>query len=580
MSQPSSSSTDLVTTAASPGFSLATDLQPIQWPELPTARPYPQTLEEFLDVYGQRLLPSRVDQEAARRVGREHIWNFFFQISPEDVQFLQREERDVLAGKRQQCDALYTERRARLQTGLAKIAERRQRPATSADDAQIAARIAELEALIQAKSLHFTPHGRITIFIVLGVALAVTLLAVSQRLSTGAPIPIGGIISTFISWAIIAGIFAGIAFFVLNQVRAGKEQSEISAIKSHLRQNQRDTQDEPRINAALAELEQAYQRKCAEIDQRLAAMQANLKPILDRLPKPPEGSEVLQQLRNDIQRHKERYIDDLGLEKRLSTIARGLDDTTIPNPLPFISPGSIQEPLRIPAPYRPPQRGSILDQLGALGRRAQNTAELRDMLGQLRNAPTTVREKIAGLNRENGTELSGAKAVLSDQVRHLLARRITAQDGRTHLLHGVYYIEYMFIADAMLIHHGFFYDFILDKTTADRTAELFFQDVVAIEKSLEYREIPRRLDTEEALVIEDAPTISITLPSGDQRTFTFANRAYLDAVAGDILIERAAGSGISPTIELDPIQEMRLDADGALRFMSQMLRQHKYLRPS
>jgi hypothetical protein len=132
----------------------------------------------------------------------------------------------------------------------------------------------------------------------------------------------------------------------------------------------------------------------------------------------------------------------------------------------------------------------------------------------------------------------------------------------------------------MLIHHGFFYDFILDRTTADRTAELFFEDIVAIEKSLEHRIIPGRSEGEADLIIEDAPTLSITLPSGDQRTFTFANRAYLEAVMSELFrnrpIARVSDADVAE-VEVDPLREAQLDANAALQSLRSLLREHKYL---
>jgi hypothetical protein len=552
------------------------ELKPIAWPTLPsTSTTYPSSLDEFMDQYGQRLVPSRADNEAARSVGREHIWNFFFQIQPEDVLFIQREEEKNLKWCRERSDYLYGERVYRINWWLQYIHNRRQSLANTTNDPELGQlSVEELEAMVKAASFRWRPHGQIILGGVVGLALAMTVINASQ-----VPFNINYVLSVFITWAFFFGVIGGFGFAMINQFRAPKQRTALAQIKARQNKLDRANQDEPRLKNALAKFEAEYRQQCDLIDQRFQAIHQALAPIIAQLPKPPSGQEVIRQLQQDLVNRREHYIDRLGLRTRLENISRHEDDEEIrvPNPLPFISPGQLQDQSRIPLPYQLPQRGSLTEQIGVLGQRLRNNSERRELLEKARDLTNKLVGTIKSTKNDAPSENIFEAPPLSDRARHLLARQLTTDENTSYLLHGVYYIEYLFIAKSMLVHHGFFYDFILDRTIADRTTELFLQDIVAIEKSLEYRLLPKRFDNEETILIEDAPMISITLPSGDQRSFTFATHAYLNAIKGEFSQNQLRSNANMQNIELDPVREARLNADEALRFLSGLLRQHKYL---
>jgi hypothetical protein len=549
------------------------ELQPIQWPAIPTLQP-PQSLNDFLATNRLLVFPSDDDRAAARQIGRENIWNFFFRIDPEDVRKIQHAERQKLHDIRRECDQLYQERRDRLEALLRTWQEQRQQRTESIDETRYREQLAELEASIQSQLISFKGQWQKIAGAVLGIAILLTIWNTTS-IATARGMPsanvVVGLLISALFWS--AFLVAG-AVIAYNQTRAGTERGERSRIGRMLAQYKTDQQTEPRLQQELARLNTDYTQRSQQIDERLALMEQAITPIIAQLPVPPADREIVDQLRTDLERLRMDYTRELGLEERLREIVRIEGDDqppiVVPNPLVFISPGQIQDPTHIPPPYQPPRSLSVAQIVSTVSRHVHDPSELMLLLSQLREAPgQQIRKAVTNVVNRSTATVADSAPTISDRARHLLARRVTTHENRTQLVHGVYYIEYMFIADTMLVHHGFFYDFILNRTTADRTTELFFRDIVSIEKRLEYREIPSRFETEEPLIIEDAPTIRITLPSGDQRTFTFADRGYLEAIAASIGSE--AGD-----VELNPLREAKINADEALRFMSRLLRKHKY----
>src|SRR5690349_18880300 len=101
-----------------------------------------------------------------------------------------------------------------------------------------------------------------------------------------------------------------------------------------------------------------------------------------------------------------------------------------------------------------------------------------------------------------------------------------ANENRFEVLYGVYYLEHILIADDMLATYGLFYDFITGKCHAEQITEQYYQDVVAITTTHEFRKIPFGVDAQETKYVEDAPTFTLSLASGEHRTVTFVSRKY------------------------------------------------------
>jgi hypothetical protein len=124
----------------------------------------------------------------------------------------------------------------------------------------------------------------------------------------------------------------------------------------------------------------------------------------------------------------------------------------------------------------------------------------------------------------------------------------------------------------MLATYGLFYDFITDKHHSVQTTEQYYQDVVSIVIANEFRWIVRNgTDGNEgkALYVEDAPTFTLSLASGENRTVTFVNEKYFLKIKEKIDIPEENISKIYL------IQDSQLYADKAIKALRHQLRLHK-----
>jgi len=138
------------------------------------------------------------------------------------------------------------------------------------------------------------------------------------------------------------------------------------------------------------------------------------------------------------------------------------------------------------------------------------------------------------------------------------------------VLYGVYYIEHILVADDMLATHGRFFDFITGKVTSEQVTEQYYKDVVSIATVKEFRTITLGVDDSRPLHIEDAPTFSLSLASGERRTVTFVNEDYFLGVReklGDLTVDQIR--------DMNWVREAEQIADNAIRALRSYLRKHK-----
>jgi|GEM_PF-3427289 len=274
----------------------------------------------------------------------------------------------------------------------------------------------------------------------------------------------------------------------------------------------------------------------AIIDKRITHLKREIKHLQTQIPPGPSDDEVRQWLDEDLERLRQESIEHTGLANRLKQIAFETDEgeqLIVPNPMVFISPGELQDFERIPPPFRPPQDKA--------------------------NKPERLNSKLE-------------PKPVPDRAKHLLARRAATTTARGYeILFAVYYIEHLMIADDMIIMHGFFFDFVTGKTTADKITEQYYSDVVAIEKSKEFRSIPVSYDTDQTIDIEDAPAFSLTLPSGERRTVTLVNQEYLMGLAQ--IMQRLAQSEEQDIYEIS--EQAKTNAENAVKTLRHYLRLHK-----
>jgi hypothetical protein len=111
-----------------------------------------------------------------------------------------------------------------------------------------------------------------------------------------------------------------------------------------------------------------------------------------------------------------------------------------------------------------------------------------------------------------------------DGQKHLTARQsVTLRDGKWIDLHGVYYVEILIIAPDVFANYGCFFDFINGETMAEHSSEQYYDSIVSLKISREYREISVG---NQIIGIDDSPTFGLTLLSQDKIEVTFPTRGY------------------------------------------------------
>jgi hypothetical protein len=238
-------------------------------------------------------------------------------------------------------------------------------------------------------------------------------------------------------------------------------------------------------------------------------LKAEVRALKQQIPTPPSGNLVREWLNEYLLALVEKAKSATGLGNRLV-------DIKSPNPIPVFGPGELQHPDRFPPNFQ-------------------------DFNSDLR--------------------------------KHLIARRaFQLQDQRIDVLYGIYYLEYILIADNMLATYGLFYDFITGKTHGVETTEQYYKDVVAIVVTSEFRWIEQNENDIKSLYVEDAPTFTLSLASGEHRTVTFVNEKYFMEIKDKINV---AEDNIS---QIYLIQDSQTYAENAIKALRYQLRLHKAIR--
>lgn len=243
-------------------------------------------------------------------------------------------------------------------------------------------------------------------------------------------------------------------------------------------------------------------------------LKLEIKGLKKQIPKIPSGSVVRQWLEVHL-------IELLEESKRVTGLGNRLISIDSQNPIPVFGPGELQNPDRFPPTFK---------------------------------------------------DINASDDINFDVRKHLTARRaFEFADGRIDVLYGIYYLEYILIADDMLATHGLFYDFITGKSHAIKTTEQYYEDVVSIVITNEFRWIEKGESENKSLYVEDAPTFTLSLASGESRTVTFVNEKYFLEIKDKIDV---AEENIS---KIYLIQDSRTYADNAIKALRHQLRLHKSL---
>jgi hypothetical protein len=274
------------------------------------------------------------------------------------------------------------------------------------------------------------------------------------------------------------------------------------------------------LKKRLSSLREEYRTHLQKGADRKNFLRSEIRALKLQLPTPPSGMEVREWLREDFRKLWEKSKEDTALGNRLIDIAseevdeRG-NKLKFPNPIPVFGPAELQQTGKIP--------------------------------------PTFSNEVYPNLHK------------------HLTARRSfqMTDSGWIEVLFGMYYLEHILIADDMLATCGFFYDFITGKIHAEQTTEQYYDDVVAIVVTNEFRKIQIKVSDLEKKYIQEAPTFTLSLASGEHRTVTFVSEKYFQEIKNEIQL---AEDDI-PRIYW--IGRSRKDVDNAIKALRSQLRLHK-----
>lgn len=422
---------------------------------MPEYKQYSKDIWDYL--VDMPYMPSRADRDNLNRedATRVQIWDYFFQINPNDVgkpqkQEIDKIEKDILKGI-----SAYTQNQKEIRDSIKR----------------------NKETLFWKRIKTFT------------YAMLCFIFAFYFS-------KIGSDISTNINWAalcisplLLIGIILMFGIFIIGW----NEKREINNLK------RRSTL-----------LHDAHNRSIKEKVERKNSLKTEIKELKKQIPVPPPGIEVRQWL----DEHLNVVIED----SKRSTGLVGKDLVKIdPNPISFSGPGELQNPKRFPPTF---------------------------------------------------TQIRASDDINFDIKKHLTARRAYEYpDGQIDVLYGIYYLECILIANDMLATYGLFYDFITGKSHATETTEQYYNDVVSIVVTNEFRWINKS----EELYIEDAPTFTMSLSSGESRKVTFVSKKYFQKIKDEIDVSEEDISKIYL------IQRSQVDASNAIRALRKQLRLHKAL---
>ena len=248
--------------------------------------------------------------------------------------------------------------------------------------------------------------------------------------------------------------------------------------------------------------------------KRKNALNAEIEILRRQIPTPSSGESIRSLLDKDLEAIQDHAIDATGLGTRLVDCTSGVFDDNgnsvlQRNPIPVLGPAELQNSQRIHPLFL--EDGDI---------------DLNKHFHAKRSYPMTEKDRI-------------------------------------DVLYGVYYLEYILIGDDMLVTYGLLYDFITGKTYSEQRIEQYYEDVVSIAITKEFRKIVLSANTIEKIFIEDAPTFTLSLASGEQRTVTFVSEKYFLEIKDKINVDE---DGISKIFWIRDSEQIAEDAMVALRY--------------
>jgi hypothetical protein len=157
-----------------------------------------------------------------------------------------------------------------------------------------------------------------------------------------------------------------------------------------------------------------------------------------------------------------------------------------------------------------------------------------------------------------------------DRGKHLAAARLDFfSDKRFIDLYGVYYVEFIIVTEDVLGNYGCFFDFITGRIYNEHTSEMYYGDVVALSTRQQYRRVDLPFFK---MVLENAPTFSLSLSSGGSIQVTYASSEYIKNWFRRLMLMQQAEFEFDPNLW---VRNPEITAEKAVKALRNQLRKHK-----
>jgi hypothetical protein len=280
--------------------------------------------------------------------------------------------------------------------------------------------------------------------------------------------------------------------------------------------------------ASLKEYKEEHFKKINEAKRRLSALRKEVARLRRQIPIPLHGQDVRRWFDDELNELRDYTKTQVALVREIIEVQSDDIKAKVENPLLVSGPGELQQII--------PRRFSI------------------------------------DVNRDLNKHL-GAKQAYSIEKKSSSDLKDFPYDTLFDILYGVYFLEFIVIAEDMLVTHSFFYDFIEKKVVAEYTSEQYYEDVVALSIQKKTQEISTR-DVYGRVIsyfIEDSPTFTLSLKSGETHEVTFVSQNYF------INVREKLNISLDNVDRILWINKAKTITENVIKSLRYYLRQHKVL---
>lgn len=282
------------------------------------------------------------------------------------------------------------------------------------------------------------------------------------------------------------------------------------------------------IALGLEEIKKVHFEKIVEARNRIGVLKKEVARLRRQLPSPLHGRDVRKWFDDELNELRDYTKTQVALVREIIDIQSDDIKAKVENPLLVSGPGELQK--------------------------------------------TIPRRFLIDVNKDLNKHLGAKQAYLIEKESSSDLKDFP-YDTLFDILYGVYFLEFIVIAEDMLVTHSFFYDFIDKKVVAEYTSEQYYEDVVALSIQKKTQEISTR-DIYGRVIsyfIEDSPTFTLSLKSGETHDVTFVSQNYF------INIRERLNISHDNVDRILWINKAKAITENVIKSLRYYLRQHKVL---